>query len=147
MLPEKICPIQLVKLRAELNGQISIQNMTRLAEFLFSEPKDEVHVKLEFTRNEEGLPIIEGLISGKIILICQRCGEGMPFRFAIETYLSPVLYESEAWQLPSEYEPLVTHGELVNLQNMIEDEILLSLPMIPQHCESECSVNLPYNIL
>merc|ERR1712171_31426 len=43
--------------------------------------------------------------------------------------------------IPEAYEPVevTDHGE-VNLLQIFEDELLLSLPIVPLHAESECTV-------
>ena len=46
--------------------------------------------------------------------------------------------EEEAEHLPAEFEAYIDAGVLVKLQDFIEDELLLAMPLIPLHQEQEC---------
>ena len=54
------------------------------------------------------------------------------FRFGLITS------EDEANSLPKEFEPLLTQDYELSLVELVEDEILLSLPIVARHDE-ECS--------
>jgi uncharacterized protein len=54
------------------------------------------------------------------------------FRFGLVTS------EDEAELLPGEFEPLLVTGSEVSLPDLVEDELLLSLPIVARH-EEACS--------
>jgi uncharacterized protein len=51
--------------------------------------------------------------------------------------------ESEAEGLSEQYEPFVAKDGLLIVQDMIEDELILKLPIVPMHDLSECKVKVP----
>jgi uncharacterized protein len=52
--------------------------------------------------------------------------------------------EKEANQLPERYDPLVvTDGALI-LGDMIEEELIISLPIVPMHDAKQCKATLPF---
>ena len=60
--------------------------------------------------------------------------------FPIDSTVQLAIIESqeEAELLPSEYEPLVIGHEPLYLQDLIEDELLLALPIVPMHPKDQC---------
>ncbi len=71
----------------------------------------------------------------------QRCG--IPFAHRVHTTycFSPVINDEQAEALPESYEPIEVDefGE-ADLLAMIEDEIILSLPVVPLHESEHCEV-------
>ena len=67
-----------------------------------------------------------------VTLECQRCGK--PFTHQVYTTycFSPVRSDEQAEALPEAYEPIEVNefGE-IDLLAMVEDEIILALPVVP----------------
>lgn len=143
-LPELIDPLVLADRRASLEGELPISDLTRLSELLFNSD-GRVAVKLFFGRLGK-LATIEGQISAILSLKCQRCLESMPWSINGNIKLGIVGSLAQADKLPETYEPLLLDNEdKIQLKNIVEDEILLSLPSIPKH-ENNCSVPYSPNI-
>jgi uncharacterized protein len=80
-------------------------------------------------------------ISGEVGLTCQRCLGGMPYTVAIERTLYLARNEAEMEQLDALPDSdAIQPGETLNLVELVEDEVLLSLPLAPMHAEGECSL-------
>lgn len=139
-LPLNIDPIQLTSKGFELQGQLPLKGMPRLCELLF-QPSGYADISLRFHK-EGGIPLITGEIRLTVFLLCQRCIEPMEYPLVISVALSPILSESQSAKLPSTVEPLLIQENAISLSAMIEDEILLNVPMIPKHPEI-CPVKLP----
>jgi uncharacterized protein len=80
-------------------------------------------------------------ISGEVELTCQRCLNGVQHAVRIEHALLLARHETELERLdalPDSDAILV--GETLNLVDLIEDEVLLSLPLAAMHAEGECPV-------
>ncbi len=80
-------------------------------------------------------------ISGEVELTCQRCMG--PMRHTVEIGRTLHLARNEAElerldALPDSDAILV--GETLNLVDLVEDEVLLSLPLAAMHAEGECPV-------
>jgi uncharacterized protein len=79
-------------------------------------------------------------IKGRIHLVCQSCLQDCGLDLAQESRFLMVATEAEADAYPIEddqQEPLVA-SQHFDLLELIEDEILLSLPLIPKHPEGAC---------
>lgn len=77
---------------------------------------------------------------GRIHLICQRCMKPCPVSIDEERWFVFVADEAQADAFPmedDEQEPLVISAHFDLLATM-EDEVLLSLPLIPKHPEGAC---------
>jgi len=136
MLSELLNFVRQVELRRTIEGVYPISKLTRLGETLASDEGD-VSVKIEFG-DCFGYACLRGTVSAKLVTDCQRCLEPVEtivsgnFKFAL------VHDEEEFDQLPEELEPYLIEGEEQSLIDLIEDELLLSLPMVTVH-EEACS--------
>lgn len=145
MLPKFIDPFKLIEQNAFISGKVVLSSMTRLTDIIHEPQKGSAEVDLKFEKIE-GQSLIHEEIKADLKLICQRCGEFMIYKMQVSTDLVPVVSEQQTQHIVGNYEPLVTGGEKINLEEMIENEILLYLPMIPKHQEGECEIKLPNNI-
>lgn len=81
------------------------------------------------------------VISGEVKLTCQRCMGEMPFRVDIDRRLHLARDAAELERLEQalglEGEAIAT-GAKLNLLDLVEDEVLLGLPLVPMHELGEC---------
>jgi uncharacterized protein len=64
-------------------------------------------------------------------LICQRTLEMFAQAVRIDTRLGLIRQEADEGGLPAGYEPLLTSDGVLRLADVIEDELILALPVIP----------------
>jgi len=142
-LPKRVDPDRLCDLGKRFAGQIPLVKFQRMADVL-AEQDGQVGYELEFFRDEDRRPCIRGRIQSSLRLICQRCLE--PMTFLVDKNISLAVVESitEMDRLPEQYEPLLMEepGVIITM-DMIEDELLLVLPLVPKHEQPDCSVLLP----
>ncbi len=136
-LPVHIDPLQLAGKGELLSGELELAGMRRLAPSLHT-TEGAVEVTLEFGMDPERIPYLRGHIRGKLILTCQRCMQAMDFPVNAGMTLGLVNSPAEAHALPDHYEPLMAGSGPVILSDIIEDELLLCLPLVPKHPESQC---------
>lgn len=141
-LPEIIEPLHLADKRGELKGQISVKSLSRIAELLFDD-SGAVTVELFFSR-EGHLPRIEGRIQTVLQLKCQSCLQAIEWPVDSVIKLGIVKTVDQANRLTEDYEPLLVEVETMKLSDLIEDELLLSLPAYPKH-QHNCFVVSPDN--
>jgi len=142
-LPLTIDPFKFAEGFCNMQGTIAIGDMPRLqAECLAQQAMGEVDVSIEGGVDELGLRYLRGQIETDIPQICQRCLQPMNVHLKAKFALSPVHSEKEAKLLPSCYDVLYVLDEEVNLLEMIEEELLLVLPLIPKHDKKECKIVL-----
>ena len=102
-----------------------------------------VRYALRFGRDEAGRATVAGTIGGSVRLICQRCLQPMAYALQSEFLLGVVASDDLARQLPDHLEPLVV-VDVVDLAEIIEDEVLLCLPIVGYHAAQECGVSVGY---
>jgi uncharacterized protein len=141
-LPATIDPVVLAEKGVRLTGTLALKTLPRLAESVRSRA-GEVEVDLEFTRGQGGdVRLMLGTICARVKLTCQRCLEEMDYELRSEPHLV-VLRPGESEQaLPPEVESL-TVDKPVALSTLVEDELLLVMPMIPLHDLRHCPTR-PY---
>ncbi len=139
MLPKQIDPIQLANNESTLKGELCLEKMERLREIL-SNQKGIALIDLKFGRDALGYVNIKGSIRTEFNIICQRCNLPMPLLLDISVEVSPVFSNEEAERLPKNYDPLLMTEDTISLNAMVEEEILLSIPIVPRHSIEECPV-------
>ncbi len=137
-LPVHVDPIRMAETGRILEGTMALSRMDRLAEALIFKPEGDASVRLEFGVDEQGIRNLLLRIKTELVLECQRCLEPMSFPIDTQMQLAMVTSQGEAEMLPSDYEPLLVGDEPLYLQDLVEDELLLSLPIVPRHPTDEC---------
>jgi len=131
-LPKYIDPLYLADKRAELKGKLLISNLDRMTDILYDDTGS-LFVELIFSRQGR-LAEIEGYIEGELDLRCQNCLQSLNFSVHNRFKLGIVSTIEQADKLPEEYEPLlVTEDQKILLKDLVEDELLLVLPIFPKH--------------
>jgi uncharacterized protein len=137
-LPIEVNPYRLIEQRRILNGQLTLRLMSRLQE-LTTNTEGNVTVELIFERTDTGLPMISSSLHTDIPLLCQRCMQSFQYEIKKTWQLVLVNTDAEAEKLQEQYEAWVVEEDRMFLQDFIEDEILLSLPVVAKH--NECNLN------
>ena len=122
-------------------GSYTPEQVARIAESVVSVDSD-VESKLSFKIDNQRLTVIEGHSEVDVTLQCQRCGKNFKHHVYVSYCFSPVVNDEKAEALPEQYEPdyVDEFGE-INLLGMLEDEIILSLPVVPVHDAEHCEVS------
>ncbi|HKJ10107.1 MAG TPA: YceD family protein [Gammaproteobacteria bacterium] len=140
MLPDHIAAMALARTGAHFAGRLALAGMPRLAEALL-DSSGEVAVDLRLGTDDQRVRYLRGRIQGELTLQCQRCLEPMALVVDIDVQLGLVEGLDEAQRLPEGYEPLVVGEGQVALSEVVEDELLLALPVVPRHSDAgECRV-------
>ena len=71
-------------------------------------------------------------------MTCQRCLQAMPIELSGAHQLAVVGDDEQARQLPARLEPLLVDGEMCDLWTVVEDELILSLPIVSYHDTEDC---------
>jgi len=137
-LPITISPQRSAQRRLECEGYYQVSGMTRLLAACEGS-SEHVHVSVKFDVDELGLIVISGKGSATISLTCQRCTELLDMKLDVTFTFSPVKDDEAAEDLPSYYDAieLDENGE-VNLLELVEDEMILNIPLIPRHELKDC---------
>lgn len=139
MLPKYINPLRLAEHEETITGQLPLKLFHRLSDLLIDD-EGVVKINLRFGRDAQYYHYVLGFISSTLILRCQRCLQPIEYPIAITVSLSPVFSLETAKKLPAHYEPLWLETEQIEVVEMIEEELLLALPLIPKHDAAQCPV-------
>lgn len=143
-LPEMIDPMRLAKIGKEISGSYYLHQFGRVNTSLEGNlnidlSSRQVLFQLEFSRDDiNRIFRIVGSIKTRLPLVCQRCMQPMQKQVNGMINLAIVSNEIEAENLPAQFEAYIETGKPVKLQDFIEDELLLALPMVSLHNETGC---------
>jgi uncharacterized protein len=120
-----------------IEGVLEVLEMPRFWPLLAG---DEGLVQARFTcsRDEENRFLVALSIEVDVAVTCQRCLDPMPIRLVSENVLAVVGGDEQAAQLPRHLDPLIVEGELCNLRDVVEDELILALPPFSYHPRGQC---------
>ncbi len=140
-LPGTIDPIQLAERGARLTGTLPLKSMPRLAQGSLDGSGD-VIVDLAFERQEgQQVFIMHGALRVTLRVTCQRCLEAMDLELKAEPWLILQKSGERLEQQEGDADVLVTDKPLP-LSDMVEEELLLTLPMVPMHAPDQCPVKV-----
>ena len=129
-LPERVDVARQVQAGRIFEGRLSLSSMQRLRSSL-ADAAGDVRYVLEFGRDGLGIAYLAMRVEAGLPMVCQRTLDTFVFRAVIDQRLGLIASEREEAALPEGYEPLlVIDGELA-LADVIEDELILALPVVP----------------
>lgn len=132
VLPRLIDPRKFAQQGLSLSGEVALVELDRLAAMVL-EGSSPVKVELQFLVDEERRRVIRGRAECELEVACQRCLEPVSISLQAEIELAVVWSEEQAQQLPKAFDPLIVGEGQSDLYAVIEDELLLSLPMVSYH--------------
>ena len=136
LLPETANFVRQVEYKRVLEGVYPLAKLTRLSEKLLNATGN-VTAKLEFG-DCVGFACLKGSVSARVLLECQRCLQPVKVELSGQFKLALISSEDEQNLLPDEFEPYLLEGDEQSIIDLVEDELLLCLPMVSVH-ESDCS--------
>ena len=136
-LPIRFDPINFADHSSELEGPIATKWMLRLKDNVVA-MDDMAAAKLSFSRGLYGYPLVRGQVNITVIMRCERCLDEL--RVDLNPYIK-VLVKPETETLPDEegdkdgdrQEFHEYDGKSLVISDLIEEELLLALPLVPKH--------------
>ncbi|MDH5472778.1 MAG: YceD family protein [Gammaproteobacteria bacterium] len=120
----------------EIQGKWPISELPRLKELLVNDA-GEVEVEMKLGRQGK-FRYVTGTIAGMLAVTCQRCMQPMDLPLNTEFKLALVQTEEQADQLPDEFEPLLADEDKISVPDLLEEEMLLAIPLVALH-DTDCS--------
>jgi uncharacterized protein len=141
-LPTKVDPFRFADQAIRLEGVLLIKDLHRLHDSLLS-TEGEVNVRVQFGVDEQKIHYMRGHYTTQLVLQCKRCMEQYVQNVTGEVRSGFVQTEEEADQLPDYYDPVVVSAGVLAIADVIEDELIIGLPIVPMHAAKDCKVSLP----
>lgn len=134
VLPDRIAADQLLATGGRLHGQIALGRLRRLTESLETAPAANAIAiaDLELLPDQQGDGRLQGRIQATLNLRCERCGKPMEWPVSTTIRLYLVGSEAAAARLPDDADYVVA-AESLNVLELIEEELLLALPLAARH--------------
>jgi len=135
-LPRRIDARKLVQREQQLDGTVPRDELPRLVASTES-VKGDVAVTLAFARDLQRNQVATGHLQLEVELLCQRCLQPVSEQIEADIAWGFVWSEEQGKSLPKSLDPVIQDGDELDLYQVLEDEILLNLPMVAFHDE-EC---------
>ena len=129
-LPERVDASRMVQARRSFQGKLPLASFGRLRASLAA-VEGEAEYDLDFGRDELGVAYLAVRVDAELPLTCQRTLEAYRQPVHVDQRLGLIGEESEEAALPPGYEPLLIPDGELSLADVIEDELILALPVVP----------------
>lgn len=143
---------QLREIAGLSDGQVDIDFAIPLTEFPRLPPQpagtgEKMSGRAQF-RREGGFAVAALDVSGVVHLVCQRCLRAMRHPVIGSARIALVASEAEADRVPPQFEPVHAPAGRIRLRDLVEEEVLLGLPIVPLHEDQrECVTAVDAEIL
>lgn len=140
-LPAVIDPLRLADEGAWLHGVLGLTGMPRLVE-MCADDQGTVSIDLQFERSAQGLRQMRGPLRATLRVVCQRCMQPFTLTIAADTWLI-LLNPGEPSAIAADEADTLVVTKPLPLSEVVEDELLLAMPMIAMHAPGECQASAP----
>jgi uncharacterized protein len=136
---EVIDGLQFARAALERRGVVGIERLPRLAQLQCSTEGLEYHLCGGRTGN--GKPCLRLSVVGSLELPCQRCLDPIRIPIAIDAELQLAQNAREISEADDEIDRVLASRHM-DVASLVEDEVILALPMAPRHEDCAPSGNI-----
>lgn len=144
-LPDQLDPWRAVKLGLSYRGILPLAEFARLAAAVLPETDGEptqIQYHLCFERDADQRALVRGQVQAQLHLPCQRCLS--PVTLPVDATWTLMLIKTQssadALEDESDVETLIVTDTPVCPRDLIEDELLLAIPVVARHEVGQCQV-------
>jgi uncharacterized protein len=127
---EVIDGLQFARAAREQHGVVGMDRLPRLAQSRCS--TEGLEYKLRGGKADNGKPCLRLSVKGSVELCCQRCLDPIQVPIAIDAELQLAESEREISEADDEIDRVFASRQM-NVGWLVEDEVILALPMVPRH--------------
>jgi uncharacterized protein len=132
---DRVNAVELAGRAATLERRLGLSQLPRLAE-AGALDGTQVTAQLEFG-TFDGRATVTVRVEGEVFLACQRCLK--PCACVVDEEALLAVVASDTGEVPGGYEPLLGDAERLSVVEVIEEQVLLGLPLVPLHeTAAEC---------
>ena len=138
-MPPVIDPARFARDQSRLSGMLSLARLPRLADVLFDH-QGNVNYELQGYTTANGQPALHLSVGGDLAVRCQRCLERLPLHIEVTRDLVLIAEARDIDPVDDEDDDTDTIPGVAALDvlDLVEQEVVLSLPMAPRHPEEAC---------
>ena len=129
----------------QISGEVPVAELPRLMGVL-ENPQGTLRYSVQGVVDKQGNPALHISVAGQCQLRCQRCLNGLAYPVRLDTRLLlrdqaslDALDDNVAGTEQEEFDSILADVHL-NVLDLLEEEILLSLPIAPKHELGACQV-------
>ncbi len=134
--PDWVQPEKAAAARREFAGTVPLKRLERLAGMIADPGEAEIAFELSFAHDDQRQVRVVVRVKGRVPLTCQRSLKVFHHELDSQSVVGIVGNEQDAAALPDDYEPMMVTDGRVELITLIEEEMLLGLPLVPVDPES-----------
>jgi uncharacterized protein len=123
--------------RADIDFAIPLKEFPRVLPLLAA-PDGEARGRVDFSR-EGRIPVAEVSVAAEVLLQCQRCLGPLKWAVNGSGRAALVATPAEAARVPETLETVLAPEHRISLRDLVEEELLLALPLVPRHEDNECA--------
>jgi uncharacterized protein len=138
-LPESLDAWRAAGGQRRFQGTVRLSELTRLRASL-ADDRGAVRFDLAFGRDEYDVAFLDVDLEAVLPLTCQRSLEAFDLPVKLHQRMGLMSRETDEAGLPAGYEPLLVGPAGLNLADVIEDELIMALPVVPIKPGSEDAV-------
>ena len=139
--------IEFARAEQSVVGSLPVASLTRLEDVLFDK-EGTVSYEIRGGRSARNRPQLELRITGRLHLLCQRCLGLLDHAVNVTNILllvAPGAQTDDEVDDPDAPDVIEGNPEL-DVAGVIEDELLLSLPLAPRHPEGACASRIGHAV-
>ena len=137
--PAVIDTLEFARSAQESSGNVRVSALQRLEDLLY-DSAGSLSFSLRGGRDDRNRPLLVVRVTGALHLQCQRCLGLLDYPLELSNTLLVVpagAQPADDPEDPDAPDTIEANGEL-DVAALVEDEVLLSLPLAPRHAEGEC---------
>jgi uncharacterized protein len=136
-IPPHVDPRKLADRTTTLEGVVPLADLKRLCDPL-ADNHGMVRAKFFFERDERSAVVFHSELAVEVSMVCQRCLElvALPIQSACD--YAVVKEGANTQSVPKGYDVLELGEDPLDLLALVEEELLLALPIIPAHDPKDC---------
>ena len=141
-IPVTVDPVKSANKKQTFDGLVPVKTLSRFQGLLAEVSEHDPDVNVEFGIDEQGVSYFAGSAITAVKLTCQRCNEPFAVDISAQFAYAPVSSKQSSDELPERYEAVEVNefGE-INLHGLVEDELILAMPLVAKHDPKDCQVD------
>lgn len=140
-IPVSVDPVKSAVKGLSYTGLVPVAALSRLTDTVETVAGD-IDVSVRFDVDQQRIHFFAGRAEATVEVKCQRCNQ--PMQLQLDTLFSyaPVNRRQQEEDIPELYEPVELNelGEVI-LHEIVEDELLLALPIVTMHADKDCEID------
>lgn len=136
-IPHFVDPRKLADRGTVIDGDLPLSGFGRLAALLAA-AEGLVRVRLHFERDAQGVVLMSVAFAAQVPMQCQRCLEAVTVPVRGELVYAVMAPGAPQDALADGHDALEVGEAPLDLWALLEDELLLALPIVPTHPAGQC---------